>query len=70
MAGDPHFEWHYERDMLEMGTIYELGSLIRPEHLDETAVEHLRGVFANDSDHTRMVAPARRLIELWETSEQ
>jgi hypothetical protein len=27
LAHDPHFEWHHARDQLELGTLYELGSL-------------------------------------------
>jgi hypothetical protein len=65
-AGDPHFEWLHERDSLEMCTLYELGSHLRPEHLDDTIVEHLRQIVAHDDDQARMVQPASRIIALYE----
>jgi hypothetical protein len=70
LVGDPHFEWHYNRDMLMMGTLYELGSMIPADHLDDEIIGRLKVVVAHDDDEMRMVAPARSLIEAYEGADR
>jgi Type I restriction enzyme R protein N terminus (HSDR_N) len=57
-----YFQWDLERDQLEMATLYETGSLIAPEHVDDDIRRRLEVIFASDKDKTRMVDPAADLL--------
>lgn len=65
-AGDPYFEWQFERDQLQMATLYELGGHIKSEQLGDDVLVELRKIEAEDKDQRRMVGPAQRLIDLAE----
>lgn len=61
-AGDPHFAWLYERDMLQMAALSETGDLVTPELLDDEVVVALEDIASNDPDHRRIAEPAARLV--------
>lgn len=62
-AGDPYFEWGYNEDMLRLAALYETGTLITPDILDEDVVAALDEIAATHPDRLRMAEPAGRLIE-------
>ncbi len=70
LAHDPHFEWDLEVDQLEMGTLYELGSLIEPRYLDPETADRLRTIAESpESDPRRLAEPARHLLDRYQADQ-
>ena len=68
LASDRDFAWQMVEDMLVMATLYETGSLIEPELLDDEVVEELRRLAVAHPDRQRVAGPAARLVQGWATS--